>query len=54
MLKYTIVIEDISGGKEEAYAATILGTKYPIMEAMADTIPELFESIQLTLEGIDD
>lgn len=53
MHKYTIVIEDISEGKQEAFAAKIYGTKYEHVEAMADTIPELFDSIELTLEAIN-
>ena len=53
MHKYTIVIEDISEGKQEAFVAKIFGTKYEHVEAMADTIPELFESIKLTLEEVN-
>jgi hypothetical protein len=54
MHKYTIVIEDISDGKEEAFMARISCNKCKQALAMADTIPELFESIQQTLEVINE
>ena len=52
MNKLTIVIENISEADQTGYLAKIYGTKYQIVESMADTMPELFTSIQQTLEEI--
>jgi len=49
MNKLTIVIENISEADQVGYLAKIYGTKYEIVEAMADSMPDLFTSIQQTL-----
>ena len=50
MNKLTIIIENISEKNQVGYLTKIYGTKFKTVEAMADSIPELFNSIQQTLE----